>query len=150
MEPIVITNLRNITTYTADYKFAIVRSYKKPLPGVAHMPQLSPSWELFRQYLALRNNNNWNKEMFDSFYVPQFVNGTLFTMSSRNSLHFIKKLYLEGKKVALACYCADEELCHRSIVGGFLEGIGCEVWYEQNTSYIHYCDNYKERLCILF
>lgn len=45
-------------------------------------------------------------------------------MSRKESLSILHKLAEDSynENIALCCYCDDEKICHRSIVGGYTEG----------------------------
>lgn len=56
---ITVTNIRNIDHTAYDEVWAIVRSFKNP-GNLKHVPELSPSWNLFRQYLPV--TEHWKVE----------------------------------------------------------------------------------------
>jgi len=94
-------------------------------PKIYHVPELSPSSNLFFAYLALKKENKWNKESFDKNYVPEFIKG-INNENSREKLNLLWKKS-KDKKILIICPCQDESLCHRSVVGGILSGAGAEV-----------------------
>lgn len=112
-----------------DEIWLIVRSLKNepyvPNTKVLHVPQLSPSPELFNAYLAWRNAGEWNEDTFETKYVPQFLH-EMHEQTARNTLSYLYKLSMD-KNILLACYCRDESLCHRSIVFGIIQGRAMEL-----------------------
>lgn len=138
-----IDRIGNIKHQDFDKCYAIVRSMSKPINGFEQLSVLSPSWSLFKSYRNLAEFGQWNKSTFDQFYVPPF----LWQMHSTNARCALNQLFFESKakNIALVCFCVDETLCHRSIVGGLLEGAGAEVCYGQGEprSYAHYFDMYR-------
>ena len=69
---ITVTNIRNINHEDYDEIWAIVRSIKNP-GRMKHVPELSPSWNLFKKYLRLRDAGKWNTVSFHDVYVPAFL-----------------------------------------------------------------------------
>ena len=109
-----------------DVVYLIVRSLKDKDRGVLlgydnifHKPKLSPSTDLFFKYRKAANAGLWNQEYFQKYYVPQFLHEMY---QQRDSLI---QLYLEAQKrnIAIACFCQDETMCHRSIIAGLMQGV---------------------------
>ena len=122
---ITVTNIRNVDHTAYDEVWAIVRSLKNP-GNLKHVPGLSPSWELFRRYLDLRNTGRWNTEAFQGIYVPTFLK-EMQTATARKKLNELVWLDRQGRRIALACFCSDEATCHRSIVAGILQHAGVRI-----------------------
>ena len=132
---------RTVVDYGIDEVWVIVRSYKQKLKDIAgtpilHVPELSPSPELFQVYLSLKNRNQWDAEAFKNTYVPRF----LHEMLDETARHWLTQLVnatKNGKRTLLLCYCQEEALCHRSIVKGLLQGRGvaCGVVSETQIDY---------------
>lgn len=122
---ITVTNIRNINYAAYDEIWAIVRSLKNP-GKMKHVPELSPSWALFKKYLRLRDAGQWNADSFKSVYVPTFLKEMAGTEAQRKLSELIE-LDRQGKRICLACFCRDEALCHRSIIAGILQGRGIQV-----------------------
>lgn len=120
---ITIRNIQNINYATYDEVWAIVRSLKYTNPHIRHVPELSPSWSLFKQYMNFRNKGNWNEETFRKVYVPQFLK----EMRGEEQQKLLNYLFSTNKHICLVCFCQDESLCHRSIIGGMLQGAGATV-----------------------
>lgn len=101
-----------------DEIWLIVRSLQNtpyiPNTAVYHVPALSPSPELFHDYLAWRDAGMWNKDMFEKRYKPRFLEEMNNTIA-KTALNTLKRRS-KDKHILLACYCRDEEMCHRSLV----------------------------------
>lgn len=122
---VTVTNIRNINYPVYDEVWAIVRSLK--IPGrMKHVPELSPSWGLFKKYLELRDAGNWNTDTFQKIYVPVFIR-EMQAAEARRKLAELAGLDKQGKNICLACFCPDEATCHRSIVAGILQSKGVPV-----------------------
>lgn len=130
----------------------IVRSLKAlpNIPGVTvyHVPQLSPSPELFHKYCNEEKAGRWNEEAFQSWYVPQFIKEMTEVPEARMALN---KLYnaVKKKNIAIVCYCMNEDLCHRSIVLGLMygmyysRGLDCNE-IRNGSKYLKYFNMYTE------
>lgn len=139
---ITITNIREMGGKRYDEVWGIVRSMK-PMDGVRQVQVLSPSWELFKKYRNLVESGSWNRNAFQSLYVPQFLE----EMHSKEASYILNKLYLmdkAGKNICLFCFCTDESLCHRSIIAGLLQGAGCNV-EGIAADYSHYLRQWKTK-----
>lgn len=135
-----------------DQIWFIMRSLKS-MPKIAgvttlHIPELSPSPELFKKYLCLRDSNNWNKDTFEKLYVPQF----LAEMQGDIPAEFLGRLYTEGKysNILLVCACKDDTTCHRKLVLSILAGLAQEeqddsiVFNGLPCNYMEYWNTYKK------
>lgn len=118
--------------------WAIVRSLKYASPRIKHVPELSPSWALFNLYLRMKERGEWNRETFEHIYVPQFLK----EMQGKKQQQLLNELFSTTKSICLVCFCEEEELCHRSIIGGMLQGAGLDVKGLQGD-YSHYFEWYK-------
>lgn len=139
---ITITNIRNTKADQFDEVWAIVRSLKSP-GKMKHVPVLSPSWNLFKQYLSLRDNGNWNENTFKTIYVPTFLR-EMCSPEAQAGLKAIIRAAIE-KNIAAVCFCPDENTCHRSIVGGILQYYGVPV-NGLNKDYSEYGRLYEQYL----
>ena len=110
---------------------AIVRNpgkfgdYIAKTDGVHWIPTLSPSQNLMRRVDFLKKSGEWNQDKFASFAL-EFVKEIAKSEKAKEMLNRIYKASENGWKIALACFCGDEDMCHRSIVAGLLQGVGCE------------------------
>lgn len=113
----------------------IVRSPDE-LPAYAcHVPQLSPSVELFKMYREAFHAGRYNQKYFDEIYVPRFLSEL---SENREALSLLEMLCetSQRKNYFLACYCEEEASCHRSIIAGILSGMGAQIL--TNPSYEKY------------
>ena len=123
---ITICSIRDAKPEEHDETWAIVRSYKNVSPKVRQVAELSPSWDLFSKYRGFVSENRWGVEAFEGTYLPQFIN-EIRSGSARELIDGLCEADREGRDICLFCYCADESLCHRSIIVGILQGYGCDV-----------------------
>lgn len=122
---VTITNIRNIDYAAHDEVWAIVRSLKYH-GKMRHVPELSPSWSLFKQYLTLRDKGKWDNDKFKNIYVPVFLQ-EMQTATARRKIAELIELDKQGKRICLACFCTKEDECHRSIIAGILQYAGVSV-----------------------
>ena len=122
---ITVTNIRNLNYADYDEVWAIVRSLKNP-GRMKQVAELSPSWELFKEYLSLRDAGRWNTASFQDIYVPAFLQ-EMSNAAARRKLAELIASDRQGKHICLACFCLDETLCHRSIIAGILQHSGIQV-----------------------
>ena len=94
--------------------------------NVFHVPELSPSQELFSWYRNQVHKDQWGIEAFRNYYVPVFLQ---MLREDSEGYGMLRKLVVESiyKDIALVCFCSDEKLCHRSIVGGVLLKMGANI-----------------------
>lgn len=163
---IYIGNFQSLKDYDSsmfDEVWVIVRSLRNGLPkmykddgtvdttvDVYHVPQLSPSPDLFHKYLKWKENGEWNEDTFENKYVPQFLQ----EMHGDEQKKFLNILYNRGQKksILLICFCQEEALCHRSIILGLMQGIyaekgirvKCEGDDFTNDDYSDYYEQYRK------
>lgn len=135
---VTICQMSKVNYASYDEVWAIVRSLKYGNPRMRHVPELSPSWSLFKRYMSLREEGNWNENTFQTIYVPQFLK----EMRGKAQQDLLNELFNTEKHICLVCFCAEEELCHRSIIGGMLQGAGLNV-KGLNRDYSYYFDWWK-------
>ena len=127
-----LVNVKNMDRVPSSiqYKYFIVRSCKNSdyyvRRGWSILPQISPEPELFRTYLELKKEGNWNRETYDSIYVPWFLKQMKTDTVMRNTLNNIKAILDTGQDVVFMCYC-DTDMCHRFILGVQYEIRGYKV-----------------------
>ena len=128
-----------------DEVWVIVRSLKNGLPKpctekqkMYHVPHLSPSWDLFKDYLNWAKTGAWNYDCFVEKYAPRFLS----QMKEAEGKRALNALFHKSKSmnILLVCFCPDETMCHRSIVAGLLQGVGAEV---EGNDYSHFYGMYK-------
>lgn len=119
-----IANIRELST-DKENQWAIVRSLKSKSPWMVQVSELSPSTGLFYRYLQLRDRGEWNMRTFRDVYIPWFIKDMKeYGGPMLNRLYLMDK---QGIDVTCACFCPDESMCHRILVGGLLMGAGCNV-----------------------
>lgn len=139
---IYIGNIRDVHPGEFDETHAIVRSYKGQSDWIIHTPELSPSWDLFSKFQELKKAGNWNQDAFVKIYTPQF----LTEMQSEQAEKKLNELYYkdrDGKRIALVCFCPNEDMCHRSIIAGMLQGAGANVSLKTPVDRSYYYDLYR-------
>lgn len=141
--PIIVSSFRDCKSQPYDKAYAIVRSYKQPIPGVEQLSELSPTWGLFKTYLAIRERGAWGPKAFRETYVPQFLADLARNSRTIDLLNGLYRDSMDGKTIVLACFCPEEALCHRSIVAGLLQGAGAEVVTETGSDYSMYWEQFK-------
>lgn len=135
--------LRNNAALRAKYDeiWVCMRSYKNPDDFAVHVPELSPSTDLFFSYRNMLNNGVWNESTFRDFYTPQFLQEIAANLDARQALNTLWRADKNGKRIALVCSCSKEKLCHRSILAGLLMGVGATV--EADRGYMKYYDQWQ-------
>lgn len=115
---VAITDIRNIK---GDYDevWAVTRSSKRLPDGARHVPELSPSWELFNKFRKWKEDGTWDAETFQEKYAPQFL-AEMESPAARAKLDELVSKSQAGKRICIFCFCADEALCHRSLLAGLL------------------------------
>lgn len=120
---IYVCNMRGINKEIQfDEQWAIVRHVKSLSirSGIMQHTALAPSEELL--YNTKINHINFQEE-----YVPRFIEELAHREAAIQALNSLWKKDRNGKNIALICFCTDEETCHRSIVGGILQGAKAHV-----------------------
>lgn len=83
-----------------------------------HVPDLAPSDKLLNWALAHKRNCTFSKKLFDCEYTPRYIEEIY---SNPNALNLINYLKTTDKCILLVCYCAREDICHRSILKKLIE-----------------------------
>lgn len=111
-----------------------LRSLFAAFDNVLHVPELAPKEEMFKKYRGMIHSGQWNKQSFEEFYVPRFLNDIQTCEVSMKQLKALADVS-NKKNIRLACFCPDDEeyLCHRSIVAGLLLNMGVSI--ECNNAY---------------
>lgn len=138
---VAVKRINEIKKGEYDEAYAIVRSMKSKSDWLIQEPLLSPTYGLFHEYLNLKNANNWNAQTFAEIYVPRFLKEFKSNPAARSKLNEICIKSQKGKSIALCCFCPSEELCHRSIIAGLLQGVGVnvEIGVDYSKYYELYC-----------
>ena len=121
---ITITNIRNAKASDFDEIWAIVRSLKNKSGALTQVSELSPSWDLFKTYLSLKEQGAWNADTFAQIYRPRFLDQMARDPRAQARLDKLISKHQEGKHIALVCFCTDVSLCHRSIISEMLTARG--------------------------
>lgn len=141
---IYIKSIRNVKYDEHDEVWAIVRSLKNKSDKLKQVQALSPSLNLFFKYQNLAKTGQWNEQTFHEVYVPQFL--TELRTNSETTYPYLNDLYLadeNGKNICLVCFCPNETMCHRSIIAGLLQGVGCNVITETGNDYKKYYEMFN-------
>ncbi len=132
-----------ISDVSTDYdeNWLVVRSLRTVPPHAIHEPRLSPSRQLFHRYLDAKSEGRFDAEWFRQVYMRAFLRELL---SDRANMELMDRLYRDSftKNILLACFCADEALCHRSILAGLLMGAGARI--ECDTGYVRYYGMFRD------
>jgi len=120
---IVTASLTTARYVQADLFWLITRG-GHDVEGMERHLGLSPSKELFRRYLT-----SWRGKD-PSLWWTEYAAAFLEELRSDEKLDELRNLYKAvrgGRDVALVCYCADSDYCHRRLVGQFMASYGIEV-----------------------
>lgn len=101
-----------------------------------HVPELSPNSQLFYSYLNAAKMGDWNAEWFAKNYVPSFLRQMRSAAAQEKLSELVVRSQTEN--IALVCFCEDERLCHRSIVGGILYNMGAYCDHHIPAAYSKY------------
>ena len=111
-------SFRDIKPEEYDEVWICLRSLKSmpknPLGNIKHVQVLSPSTGLWHDYLDWRNAGKWDHKTFRDLYSPRFLKEML-QPQAYGKLQELEML-TRTKAVLVVCYCADESLCHRSLL----------------------------------
>ena len=138
-----LINMRAVGRKQYDDVWIIARSVRSCPSGARVVNDLSPSWDLVKKYWGWRDSGQWNAQTFANKYLPQFLNELNGNSRAKNLMNDLYRMDKQGKRVALVCYCGDESLCHRSIVGGILAYNGVSVHATKDINdYLKYGEMY--------
>ena len=109
-------SISNMDASKYDEVWVCVRSLGNVKTGgnIYHVPQLSPSTDLFYAYLSWKKQGIWSKDQFDNVYTPRFLK----EMESKEARSYLDLLRdkTKTKNIYVCCFCDDESLCHRSLI----------------------------------
>ncbi len=97
----------------ANIKLQITRSDRNLQKGWLWVPQLAPSWDLFKKFQSWRQAGEWPTMWSD--YQEQFLNEMRSSVAQQCLDRIVARLQ-DDKAVAVGCYCTNK-YCHRFIVG---------------------------------
>lgn len=116
-------SFRSIQPDQYDQIWLCVRSLKampkNPYGNIFHIPELSPSTQLFFEALNLKKAGKWNNDTFNTIYLPKFVE-ELKQPAAYQKLEELVELS-RSKNILIVCYCSNESLCHRRILKTYVE-----------------------------
>lgn len=92
-------------------------------------------------YLDLKKQGNWNQQTFDNIYLPQYLKEQAMNPTALTTMANL--LAGDTSNMGAFCYCGNESLCHRSILGGILQGNGKRVEGLQGD-YSKYADQFAK------
>lgn len=133
---ITITSIQNIKAAQYDEIWAITRSNKQLPAQVIHVPELAPSWDLFRYFLNQKITGNWTTKEFQTVFVPRFLQEITMAAAQTKLTELIQK-HLQGKHICLYCFCSDEHTCHRSILAGILQWMTATLGWKAEIYGVH-------------
>lgn len=134
---IFIASKKQWAEYMLGFPIFISRTVDKKIVDIAcqhtvwQWTDLAPSSSLFSDYLNWSRKGVWNKNKFDTEYVPRFLMELKKECISKKADHQLNKLVMDYRAdkipysaITLMCHCNDETVCHRSIIAGLLKGLG--------------------------
>ena len=119
-------SFRSIRAEDYDEIWLIVRGLKampkNPAGNIFHVPLLAPSQQLWYRYLDMKKAGRWDRATFDAVFAPAYLKEMLRPEPRAK----LKELHgkIKDQAVLCACYCTDENLCHRSLVRMILQAMG--------------------------
>lgn len=125
-----------------DEMYMIVRSMKPINPKIKQLDILSPQSSLFKFHRECVNKGTWNQSTFDKAYAPIFITQLQHSPYANKVLDDLYRKDDAGKRICLMCYCTNESMCHRSIIAGILQGMGCNVKIPTNSDYSRYYNQF--------
>ena len=120
-----------------DEAYSIVRNTKNK-SWLKNILDLSPSNELYSYYLTEKKNFRWTTEKFKNIFLPQYL----------NEIKNIPITFPKDKNIFLGCFCENENMCHRLILGLYLKLLGYEVYSTSQDldKYTNYTEIIKQYL----
>ena len=125
-----------------DEMYMIVRSMKPTNPKIQQLGILSPQPSLFKFHRECVNKGTWSQSTFNKAYVPIFITQLQHSPYAEKVFDDLYRKDDVGKNICLMCYCTNEAMCHRSIIAGILQGMGCDVKLASNADYSGYYNQF--------
>lgn len=97
-----------------------------------HVPQLSPSPELFHQAQIWKKQLG-DKENWFHLYEERFLKEIKQRDDLIRALKKVEKRIQEGNHIRMFCFCKDQNYCHRKYIGQELEKRGYQIDWCQKT-----------------
>lgn len=114
-----------------QWKLLAVHTMMFEKEGWIHASFLAPSNFLFLKTKAMKASGTWNQSSFDQLYKPlffdQFTESNGIKSDSLLALDALCDILDSGQDVAVACYCSDSCMCHRSLLSELVASRGFEV-----------------------
>ncbi len=127
-----------------DEVWVIMRSIKGLPTGFTHVPTLAPSWDLFKSFLRMKEAGLWNQDTFEEYFAPRYIRDLVKDFTAPSVVKGLLDKARAGKNIALVCTCQHESLCHRSILGGIIQGLAPEVELHAEGDYRRFWDKMKD------
>lgn len=138
-----ISEIGDLILSSFPKKLLIVRSVGKAQGlidhhGFVHVPQLSPSGQLFNTYYTKWNKGIFTHEEIDimsngnthswwDLYAPKFMEEMETRSDFQACINRTMVLLDQGVNVLMVCFCPEYYRCHRGLVGYYLSKKGYEV-----------------------
>lgn len=122
-----IGNIRTLDPKFNGKQYLIVRSLKNPIKYAEQMIELSPSKQLFFDYLKWKKKGIWNEVTFKEQYLPRFLHELKNNSKAIQDLKRLIELDKNSEDVRLVCFCTDANMCHRRIIASILAENGANV-----------------------
>ena len=118
-------NIKYINDIQADEIWCIVRNMKGGVPQtdvpVYHVPELSPSQELYSWYWQMSQKGEWSQEVFDKEYTPRFIEEMKKEPARSKLMELADKC--REKDIVICCFCDDSKKCHKTLVKKFVDNL---------------------------
>lgn len=140
---------KNINYKHDDKRYLIVRRPVGNIPrGFIHLPQLSPSLDLFEKAQKWKTNtftdlemetlrkieSNTDEDSWWLLYEPIFMEELAKRKEVKEAINILKQDVNDKLNVYLFCYCKDLHKCHRYLVGKYLKELGLEIDFGSSSS----------------
>ena len=122
-----IGNIRTLDPKFDGKQYLIVRSLKKSITYAEQMIELSPSKQLFFDYLKWKKEGIWDENTFKEKYMPRFLGEIKNNPKAIRELKKLIEMDKNGENIILVCFCTDANMCHRRIIASILAENGANV-----------------------
>lgn len=106
-----------------------------------HVPALAPSDELFRFYRKAKANGLWDESAFNDVFAPTYMGRLSSNGRCQDCLQRLVLKARRGSNIALVCFCQREHLCHRALIGGFIQCVAPDIEVKAKADYRRYVPN---------
>ena len=118
-------SFRDINPDKYDQIWLVVRKLMSPVKNtkgnIYHIDTIAPSQKLLYDTLEMKRKKTWNQEAFDKIYAPRYLKEML-EIEPMLQLQKLAELS-KTQNILIACYCKDENLCHRSLIKQIVDTI---------------------------